>query len=155
MLLWSHLLVRCSVCCQLHISLPLPRLPDRHRIVLRQHQSDDLRPLWREIFRRPSPTCTIVRVNRGTRRSEGSAERVAVCSSTMLARFVCLRLFFEACVSAMLIRRQGKSDEHWAMRTGSLITPPTIDKEIFMRSKPDWVPSLLGQGQRFQDMPPS
>lgn len=37
---------------------------------------------------------------------------------------------------------EGKEDEHWAIRTGSMVgDPPKIDKEIYMKSKPVWVPS--------------
>lgn len=48
---------------------------------------------------------------------------------------------------------EGKEDEHWAMRTGCLITePPKIEKEIYMKSKPSWVPSPE-TAQRFDAMP--
>lgn len=39
------------------------------------------------------------------------------------------------------------------MRTGSMDQPPEMQEEIFMKSKPDWVPALLGEGHRSEKMP--
>jgi len=49
---------------------------------------------------------------------------------------------------------EGKPDEHWAMRTGCLVEgePPLPQKEIFMKSKPSWVPTLLGGDKSFETM---
>ena len=39
---------------------------------------------------------------------------------------------------------QGKTDEHWAMRTDFLVGRlPKMEKELFMNFKPQWVPKLL------------
>lgn len=49
---------------------------------------------------------------------------------------------------------QGKPDEHWAMRTGCLIGGSLkMEKEIFMKSKPQWVPTLLPKENEFEAMP--
>ena len=49
---------------------------------------------------------------------------------------------------------QGKPDEHWAMRTGCLIGEgPEIEKEIFLKSKPQWMPRLLAEEGGFEAMP--
>lgn len=41
---------------------------------------------------------------------------------------------------------QGKPDEHWAIRTGAIDGPsPKMEKQIFMRSKPDWVPDAASE----------
>jgi hypothetical protein len=47
----------------------------------------------------------------------------------------------------------GKEDQYWAMRTGCLVGEPSPkpDQELFMRSKPDWVPAVLAdEKQRFE-----
>ena len=49
---------------------------------------------------------------------------------------------------------QGKPDEHWAMRTGCLVSgSPEMEKELFIKSKPQWVPKLLPEEKGFESMP--
>ena len=40
------------------------------------------------------------------------------------------------------------------MRTGGLVGgSPEMDKELFLKSKPLWVPKLLADGSAFEAMP--
>ncbi|MCJ1353151.1 MAG: hypothetical protein MMC33_003136 [Icmadophila ericetorum] len=52
---------------------------------------------------------------------------------------------------------EGRKDQHWAMRTGSIVgipaASPMMDKEIFMKSKPAWVPSVQSPGNQYEGMP--
>jgi hypothetical protein len=49
---------------------------------------------------------------------------------------------------------EGAHDEHWAMHTDCIVNsqPPKSEKEIFMKSKPDWVP-CCGGSEKFTGMP--
>ena len=51
-------------------------------------------------------------------------------------------------------KSKGEPDEHWAMRTGGIITEsPVMEKVIFMKSKPKWIPPILKPEQEFHAMP--
>ncbi|KAK5457965.1 hypothetical protein LTS15_004044 [Exophiala xenobiotica] len=50
---------------------------------------------------------------------------------------------------------EGKEDEHWAMRTGSMADSRALrmDKEIFMKSKLSWVPIVTKPDSHYIGMP--
>ena len=50
---------------------------------------------------------------------------------------------------------EGKDDEHWAVRTGSMVDSRALrmEKEIFMKSKLSWVPTVTKAEAHFIGMP--
>lgn len=52
---------------------------------------------------------------------------------------------------------EGRKDQYWAMRTGCIVEDPQVspemDEEIFMKSKPIWVPTVQSPGNRYHAMP--
>lgn len=50
---------------------------------------------------------------------------------------------------------EGKEDEHWAMRTGSMVDSRALrmETEIFMKSKLSWVPIVTKADAHFIGMP--
>lgn len=62
-------------------------------------------------------------------------------------------VLWRACYSVLSDTLQGRPDEHRAMRTGCPVGRSAKTKEIFINSKPQWVPELLPKENEFVTVP--